>query len=59
MYQKNRRLSQGKFVIFNEIDEKATLVRFFDHILDIKPLIIVTYNGDSFDWYTLCFTDRK
>ncbi len=26
------------------------LQRFFDHILDVKPLIFVTYNGDFFDW---------
>ena len=24
--------------------------RFFDHILDVKPHIFVTYNGDFFDW---------
>ena len=26
------------------------LRRFFDHILEVKPNIFVTYNGDSFDW---------
>ena len=28
----------------------SLIKRFFDHILDIKPLIFVTYNGDFFDW---------
>lgn len=34
----------------NEPDEKAVLERFFDHICDVKPHVIVTYNGDNFDW---------
>lgn len=25
-------------------------LRFFDHILEVQPNIIVTYNGDFFDW---------
>nr|CAB3265004.1 DNA polymerase epsilon catalytic subunit A-like [Phallusia mammillata] len=41
---------EGKFTIFNEPDEVSTLHRFFDHILDVKPHIFVTYNGDFFDW---------
>uniref|UniRef100_A0A7I4XU50 DNA polymerase epsilon catalytic subunit n=1 Tax=Haemonchus contortus TaxID=6289 RepID=A0A7I4XU50_HAECO len=41
---------KGEFFIFNEPDETATIRRFFDHILQIKPNIIVTYNGDFFDW---------
>ena len=24
--------------------------RFFDHVLEVKPTIISTFNGDSFDW---------
>jgi len=40
----------GHFVIFNEPDEKALLRRFFDHIIDVQPQIISTYNGDGFDW---------
>ena len=43
----------GHFVIFNESDEKALLRRFFDHIIDVQPQIISTYNGDSFDWFLL------
>ena len=26
------------------------LHRFFDDILEVQPLIFVTYNGDFFDW---------
>ena len=36
--------------MYNEPNESALLQRFFDHILDIKPHIFVTYNGDFFDW---------
>ena len=41
---------EGPFIVFNEDDEKATIQRFFDHILDVRPHIFVTYNGDFFDW---------
>ncbi|XP_018496572.1 DNA polymerase epsilon catalytic subunit A [Galendromus occidentalis] len=41
---------QGQFTIFNEENENALLVKFFDHILDVQPLVIATYNGDNFDW---------
>lgn len=41
---------EGKFMIFNEPDEKATIERFFEHIKEAKPTVIVTYNGDFFDW---------
>lgn len=34
----------------NEPDEKSVLERFFEHIADVKPHVIVTYNGDNFDW---------
>lgn len=40
----------GPFKIFNEKDERALLLRFLNHIKETKPLIIVTYNGDFFDW---------
>ncbi|XP_053408498.1 DNA polymerase epsilon catalytic subunit A-like [Mercenaria mercenaria] len=40
----------GPFVIFNESDEFNLLKRFFDHILEVKPHIFATYNGDMFDW---------
>jgi len=41
---------EGVFTVFNEPDEMSLLQRFFDHILDVKPHIFVTYNGDFFDW---------
>lgn len=40
----------GVFTIFNELDEKALLQRFFEHIQDAKPTVIATFNGDFFDW---------
>ena len=40
----------GHFTIFNEPDEKCLLKRFFEHIIEVQPQIIVTYNGDNFDW---------
>jgi DNA polymerase epsilon subunit 1 len=39
----------GHFRIFNEANEFELLKRFFNHIVDVKPHILVTYNGDSFD----------
>lgn len=41
---------EGNFIVFNEESEKALLQKFFDHIMDVKPHIFVTYNGDFFDW---------
>ncbi|KAL6933559.1 related to DNA polymerase epsilon catalytic subunit A [Hanseniaspora guilliermondii] len=41
---------KGDFTIFNEEDEKSMILRFFEHIQDVKPTIIATYNGDFFDW---------
>ena len=41
---------EGPFIIFNEPDEKAVLERFFEHIKEAKPTVMVTYNGDYFDW---------
>ncbi|CAH2045106.1 unnamed protein product, partial [Iphiclides podalirius] len=41
---------EGQFIIFNEANELALIQKFFDHIMDIKPHIFVTYNGDFFDW---------
>lgn len=40
----------GHFVIFNEPDEKHVLLRFFEHIRDVRPTVIATFNGDFFDW---------
>lgn len=41
---------EGKFTIFNEPNEMALIQRFFDHIMEVRPHIFVTYNGDFFDW---------
>lgn len=40
----------GQFTIFNEPDEKHLLMRFFEHIRDVRPTVIATFNGDFFDW---------
>ncbi|KAI9091268.1 putative POL2-DNA polymerase epsilon, calytic subunit A [Phlyctochytrium arcticum] len=40
----------GSFQIFNEPDEESLIRRFFEHITKSRPSIIVTYNGDFFDW---------
>ncbi|OLL26048.1 DNA polymerase epsilon catalytic subunit A [Neolecta irregularis DAH-3] len=49
----------GPFAIYNEPDEKATLIRFFEHIQDSCPTVIVTYNGDFFDWPFIDARARK
>lgn len=41
---------EGNFIVFNEPDEMSVIQKFFDHILEVKPHIIVSYNGDFFDW---------
>ena len=41
---------EGHFIVFNEPNELAVLQKWFDHILDVRPHIFVTYNGDFFDW---------
>ncbi|KAI5954179.1 POL2 [Candida jiufengensis] len=40
----------GLFTIFNEPDEKHVLLRFFEHIREVRPTVIATFNGDFFDW---------
>ncbi|CAI5755607.1 unnamed protein product [Candida verbasci] len=40
----------GLFTIFNEPDEKHVLIRFFEHIREVRPTVIATFNGDFFDW---------
>ncbi|GMM29176.1 DNA polymerase epsilon catalytic subunit [Martiniozyma asiatica (nom. inval.)] len=40
----------GEFTIFNESDEKALLERFFEHVREVRPTVIATFNGDFFDW---------
>ncbi|KAL9894607.1 DNA polymerase epsilon catalytic subunit 1 isoform 1-T1 [Glossina fuscipes fuscipes] len=41
---------EGNFIVFNETNEMQLLQKFFDHIMEVRPHIIVTYNGDFFDW---------
>lgn len=41
---------EGPIIVFNEPDEASLLRRWFDHIIETKPVIYVTYNGDFFDW---------
>lgn len=41
---------EGPFMIFNEPNEEAVLVRFFSCIKEARPTVMVTYNGDFFDW---------
>lgn len=38
----------SQFIIFNETNELGVLQKFFDHIMDVKPHIFVTYNGNIF-----------
>lgn len=40
----------GHFKVYNVSNEEAVIRHFFDHILRIKPTVMVTYNGDYFDW---------
>ncbi|GFR70989.1 DNA polymerase epsilon catalytic subunit A-like, partial [Elysia marginata] len=41
---------EGPFIVYNEPDEKSVLVKFFEHIQEVKPHVFSTYNGDFFDW---------
>jgi DNA polymerase epsilon subunit 1 len=36
--------------VFNEPSELALLLRFLEHIKEVKPFIITSYNGDRFDF---------
>ena len=40
----------GHFTVFNEPDERSVLAKFCAHLRELKPHVIVTYNGDNFDW---------
>ncbi|OHT04305.1 DNA polymerase epsilon catalytic subunit A [Tritrichomonas foetus] len=39
-----------KFTVWNCPNERAMLEKWFDHVNEIKPHIMVTFNGDFFDW---------
>ncbi|KAF2862170.1 DNA polymeras-like protein epsilon [Piedraia hortae CBS 480.64] len=41
---------EGPFVVFNEPNEEGVITKFFECIKEAKPTIMVTYNGDFFDW---------
>lgn len=41
---------EGNFIVFNEASELALIQKFFDHIMEVRPHVVVTYNGDFFDW---------
>lgn len=38
-----------EFTVFNEIDEKALLLKFSEHCKQLKVNVFVTFNGDFFD----------
>ena len=40
----------GPFKIFNEMNEEALIRRFLSEYQRLRPHIVVTYNGDFFDW---------
>ena len=40
----------GPFKIFNEATEEDLIRRFLSHYRELRPQIVVTYNGDFFDW---------
>ncbi|GMM35450.1 DNA polymerase epsilon catalytic subunit [Saccharomycopsis crataegensis] len=40
----------GNFEIFNAENEEALIKRFFEHIREVRPTVISTFNGDFFDW---------
>jgi DNA polymerase epsilon subunit 1 len=44
------RWSLGPFKVFNVENEEKVLRKFIEHIQEIKPHIVVTYNGDFFDF---------
>uniref|UniRef100_A0A8C8ZMW8 DNA polymerase epsilon catalytic subunit n=1 Tax=Prolemur simus TaxID=1328070 RepID=A0A8C8ZMW8_PROSS len=41
---------EGPFCVFNEPDEVHLIQRWFEHVQETKPTVMVTYNGDFFDW---------
>ena len=40
----------GPFIVMNEATEEALLRKFVSHVQELRPHVIVTYNGDFFDW---------
>ena len=50
------RVGQDKRILFLPLNARssplfaAVLQKWFDHVLEVRPHIFVTYNGDFFDW---------
>ena len=40
----------GPFEVFNEPDELSLLKKWHEHLRELKPHVVVTYNGDNFDF---------
>jgi DNA polymerase epsilon subunit 1 len=40
----------GPFIVLSEPNEEALLRKFISHVQELRPHVIVTYNGDFFDW---------
>ena len=40
----------GPFIVYNEQTEEQLILRFLDEYQRLRPQIVVTYNGDFFDW---------
>ena len=40
----------GPFTVFNEPDEAALLRKWCAHMRELQPHVVVTYNGDNFDF---------
>ena len=40
----------GPFIVINELTEEALIRRFLVEFVKAAPQIVVTYNGDFFDW---------
>lgn len=41
---------EGPFIVINEPNEISLLKRWFEHVRQVKPGVMVTYNGDFFDF---------
>ena len=35
---------------FATVCQVSLIQRFFEHVLELKPNLFATYNGDMFDW---------
>ncbi|CAL8098256.1 unnamed protein product [Calicophoron daubneyi] len=40
----------GQFIVHNLANELECINFFFEHIQRVRPNVMVTYNGDGFDW---------